>query len=185
MKRFFWFIGFIFVCVSVGFSQEVSLTYNPELVKTATDLLAHEYPGYTVMKLSNVDGDIREYFKKNHPKKSPGLVIGNFRCPSVTDCAALLVDSKKPESGIKFFVLVLGLNTAKPEVQLIQDFRVFAPPILDMYLLYEPQGKIQDVGNGKWVDMTSAGFSFNPFDKGGERVYYWKGEKLKTVWVTD
>lgn len=184
MKKIIYVLSLIFVCVSPNYSQEVSLSDNPGLVKTATDLLSHKYPGYTVLKLRNLDRAVQEDFKKNYPKKSPGLVIANFRYPTVTDCAALLVYSKKPELGIQLFVTILGLNTTKPEFKLIQDFTVFAPPILDMYLLYIPQQKIQDVDDN-WVDMTSAGFSFNPFDKGGERIFYWKGEKLKTVWVTD
>jgi hypothetical protein len=185
MKKLCWVLGLAFISVSIGFTQEISLKDNPGLVKTATDLLAHKYPGYIVMNINDADGDIRECFKKNHPQESPGLVIAHFRSSAATDCVALLVDSKKPQMGIKYLVAVLGLNTAKPKFQLIQDFRVFTPPILDMYLLYEYQGKIQEFENDKWIVMTSAGFSFTPFDKGGERIFYWKRGKLKTVWVTD
>jgi hypothetical protein len=185
MKNIIWCFLFILFSFLPVFSQEISLPGNPGLVKTATDLLAQKYPGYTVMKLSNADGDIREYFKKNYPKENPGLVIANFRSPAVTDCAALLVDSKKPDSGIKLFVLVLGLNTNKPEFNLIQDFIVQVPPVLDMYLLYEPQRKVQDYVDECWLDMTSNGFSFDPFDKGGERLFFWKGNKLIIKWVTD
>jgi hypothetical protein len=185
MKSFFCLLGFIFICVSAVFPQEVSPTDIPQLEKTVTGLLSPQYPGYSVMRLSDTGQSLQKYFMKEHPKENPGLVFGNFRHPSVTDCAALLVDSNKPKSGIKLLVLVLGMNTNHPEVKIIQDFRKEESPTLDVYLLYEPRGTIPDVNKDNWVDMTSAGFSLNPFDRGGERVFYWQGETLQAVWVSD
>lgn len=79
MKRFFGVLGFIFVCVPASFSQGISLTDNPELVKTATDLLGQKYTGYSVMKLKDMGKPLQEYFLKNYPKEYPGLILGNFR----------------------------------------------------------------------------------------------------------
>jgi hypothetical protein len=184
MKKLLLAIGILLGFVSAGITQEISFDDYPELENQANHLLSQKYTGYSVMKLKDMGKPLQEYFLKNYPKEYPGLILGNFRHPSVTDCAALLVDTKKPESGIKLFVLVLGLNTTKPEIRLIQDFRgeILAP---EFYLLYESRRTIPDVENDNWVDMTSGGFSLNPFDKGGEKIYYWQDKILKTVSVTD
>jgi len=179
------FTLFAFVCGSVAFAQEVSSTDLPQLKKQVVELLGQKYPDYSVLQSKDTSQSLQRYFESKHPNEYPGLVFGNFRHPSITDCAVLLVDSKKPELGIKLLVLVLDINASHPEVQIVQDYKNEKDPLLEVYLSYEQRRTIADVEKNSWVDMPSAGFSLNPFDRGGERVFYWNNEKLKSVWVTD
>jgi hypothetical protein len=171
-----------FACVSNVFAQKVAISDLPQLREQVVELLKQKYPSYSVMSLDEV---IKHSFKSEHSNEYPGLVFGNFRHPSITDCAVLLVDFQKPKSSIKLLVLVLGVNTASPKIQIVHDYRKDKNPFLEVYLAYEQRRTVADIEKDTWVDMTSAGFSLNPFDRGGEQVFYWDNDKLKSVWVTD
>jgi hypothetical protein len=143
------------------------------------------YPNYRIVRLEDLDKDVREYFARAYPNGHPGCVEEDFDGDGLLDYALLLrteVDGKTTEK-----VVVLRGRGDQSFVPINLD--VLNDRSGSFFVRYVPPGEIR-----KWQETTRSkmktiilkhpGFELVLYES-ASRVYYWRGKRFHSVQSSD
>jgi hypothetical protein len=155
-------------------------SYDPcDLPKDLQVVVAKKYPGSDVVKLSDLEEDDRNFFRKDHGDACPGLAKVDFygdRKPTIA--VALLTKSEQRE---KYKTkLVLARQTAAGWETTLLGATAGPVPVI----WSEGTGVYNSVYGTKEIHASHAVIVFCGYESWAI-VYAWMNNKVDKVWVRD
>lgn len=168
----------VVLAACIGFLQWSTLSIGQE-PKSTTEI-AHEFPGYHVLTLSDRDDDTRAFLTRRFPKSDSSVVRADFDADGHSDYAALL----KSDTADRAKLVVL-LCSSDSHCRRVYDLDLGAYSQIT-YLRPIARGSRvsgQDsAGRSLIVKLNSTGIRVIYYEK-GEVVLYWSKKLGKIVEV--
>jgi hypothetical protein len=139
--------------------------------------VASKYPGATIVRLSDLEGDYRGNFQKDHGDACPGLVSVDFYGDRNPTVAMVLIAGSGPTEEAE---LVVARRVAGRWKTTLFDTAKSSVPVV----WSQPSGKYDDVYGNKTIRATRSVIVFSGYAS-WTIVYAWKGDHVSKVWLRD
>lgn len=156
-------------------------TEGDDCARNAWPLAQRHYPGFSLLKVDDLEEDLQMFWAERYQNVSPGCVDADFNGDGLSDFALLL---KGEKDGLPFLDLVVLLQTNRDEYRAVR-----LDTLKDRLKSYSVRS-VQPRALVSWEDrmlptakratMEHVGFELQLFEA-ASRVYYWKDGAFVSV----